>query len=243
MKFTKKNIVYVYVIIISLFSFPTLAQIDNKCRTFSDYLSLLPDSCCSKATLQTVIKEARSGIHLNERKNNYDYDQPYPNITIRRNGEGISSYCDTANLYLIIYEQFRNISIKVYVKKTYAIIAFSEKMETEIEALPVKTCFYKVKRQSISDMSEDVLTSFDFCEDNYSLTTISYFDTTTYRFDCNNRNLNYYFTNTDTIFIVDCKYDISEEYEMDKYFWHDKINGSDIVGQYILKKNSFILIK
>ncbi len=223
---------------------PILSQISEKQDLFFSILHKLPDSCLSN-TLLDVIQEEYFSVGVDPEYENqfYSFNQPYENLIINIDSLNLHSpiFIDVENKLLIIDNLFEKISIKVYNESFPYLIAYNASIDEHLAYFSRFTSFYQLEANGkLSDISSQVFKGFNFCSQNYPTKTRSYFEGTSFEISCDSKKLLFKFTQTDTIWIMDCLFDILETYSADTLFDIKYIDDVYFARKYLL--NSFELI-
>lgn len=207
-------------------------------------LEKLPQTLFTSIPLKKIEKQFyQKEINWKEETNFYDFNQPYFNLEVKSDSTNLpyDTHIDTSNKLLIISELTNKAFYKVFNDSYPYLIGYHYCYTDFIAHTPIKTIFYQLyKTGELIDISDQLFKTLDFCSDNYLDKTLSYFKGTSNEINCDPTNLVFNFTLTDTIWIMDCQYDIMEAHGVDTYFDRELIHDVYIARKYVLKDGKFI---
>jgi hypothetical protein len=214
-------------------------------ESFFDILQYLPKEYFLSNSLEIIKEEFQSkNLTVDKKINYYSFNQPYNNIEISNDSLNINHliFIDTTSKLIIIDNQFKKASIKIFNDTYPYLIGYSLSRDEHIAYDPMQTTFYQLnKNGGLIDITEQLFENLNFCKDNYLDKTLSYFKGTTNEINCNPSKLLFNFTETDTIWMLNCHYDIFEKYESDTLFNDRFVKDVYIARKYIMENGKLRL--
>lgn len=231
------------IFLITLNTTISFSQVVFKHADFFDILERLPENHFPTTSIDQIKAKYYSNREVRKSNNYYDFNQPHPNMTIKWDSSNLwdEIFIDTAYKLLIIRNLTEEVFVKAFNNSYPYLIGYHISYVDPIAHSPIKTQFYQLNRaEELIDITDQLFKNLDFCLDNYWAKTLSYFKGTSKEIKCDPDNLLFNFTKTDTIWIMDCQYDIMESYGIDTLFDKRLVNDVYIARKYILKDKKFI---
>jgi hypothetical protein len=214
---------------------------------FFKILNYLPDSCITSNTLTEIFQMYKEiDPNCDNYRQYYDFDQPYEDFQVKNDSMNIylSISIDTENYLLIIDDGLSNrISIKAYMNDTCYLIGYAKYLNDQISYSTRIISFYTLDYNgNLKDISKDYLATLNFCENNYSKKMRTFLDEKDLNLNCNPKKFIYFFTQTDTIWIMDNFYDIIGSYSVNELIDSEYIIDVYYARKYLLKNGKFVPI-
>lgn len=233
------------VIFVVLSAGVSLSQKTAQQESYFALLQKLPNKYFLSISVEIIKKEFQSkSLTFDKETDYYSFNQPYNNLEIINDSLGVNHliFIDTTSKLLIIDNQFKKASIKIFNNTYPYLIGYNLSRDEHVAYGSIQTKFFQLNENTeLIDITDQLFKTLNFCIDNYGDKTLSYFKGTSKEINCDPAKLLFNFTETDTIWIMNCHYDIFEEYNIDTLFDNKWVKDVYIARKYIMENGKLRL--